>query len=411
MSVTEMEMVRLTYGAGREFSCEMESRRISRVFHAPTPTPRFTEDLRAGMAHPLDFPPLEKAVFPGDTVALVVDGGTPHAETIIAEIWRVLATRDILPGDVTIVQASRQEADDDHDPRTLLPEEIRETVQWVIHDPGDRKTQMYLNASAAGDRIYLAKAVVEADVVLPIGPILFDAMLGYRGTHSAIFPGLSNDETIARSKGQGHSELAPSNERPLRQLVDEVGWLLGVLMSIQVIPARGDEASRILVGACDSVFRFGQQLLAQQWQVSVSERPDIVVAAVDVDADGHGWQQVGAALATARNLVAQDGKIVILSEMYDELTSGLRLITECESPDEAIRPLRELAPPDLNTATQFARAASWANVYLLSQNDPNSISDLFISPLENDLEVERLLEWGDSCMFLQSAQHVYGSIG
>src|SRR5690606_348627 len=104
-------------------------------------------------------------------------------------------------------------------------------------------------------------------------------------------------EAVKRAHGQGHTELGSDDERPLRQMVDEVGWLLGTPFTIQVVPSSGGGLSEVLTGAIDSVYRRGRSLLVDHWLIRLPERVDTVVVAVDEDAGGHGWNQVATALA------------------------------------------------------------------------------------------------------------------
>jgi nickel-dependent lactate racemase len=256
----------------------------------------------------------------------------------------------------------------------------------------------------------MARDLIDADVVLSVGMIAYDPVLGYRGTNSVFYPGLSNTDAVARSRGEGHSELGPDDERPLRQSIDEIAWLLGTQFSIQVLPSAGGGASDVIAGAYDCVFRKGKQLLADAWRVSLPERADLVLAAVDADSAGHGWDQIGAALATARNLVAKGGKIVILSELDQEPEIGMEIIRRSQSARAALQPIRKQAPVDMIPATQFATAADWARVYLMSKLPGGMVDELFMVPLENDRELGKLLANDDSCVILESAQHTYGEV-
>ena len=296
------------------------------------------------------------------------------------------------------------------DPRVKLPKSVRNRIGWKIHDPAGKDACLYLSTISSGERIYLARDVVDADIVVSIGQIAFDPILGFRGTNSVFFPGLSSEDSVHRARGQGHRELRPDDDRPIRQVIDEVGWLLGTQFTIQVTPSAGGGVSHVLAGAVDSVHRHGKQLLAEDWLVQLEFRADIVVAAVEADAGGHGWEQIGAALATARNLIVKEGKIVILSELQAELGDGLELLRHSETPGDAIGPLRKMLPPDLTAATQLAAAADWADVYLLCKLESELVEELFAIPLESEREVTRLLENTGQCAFLASAQHTFGLI-
>ncbi len=403
-------LMSLKYGSQGRFSLEIDSERVVASPPAPEPNPRFAEELEQALAHPLDFPPLEQAVIPGDRVTIALDRYTPESPAIIKAVWNVLSRRDVRPEDVLILQPAERDAPELIDPRGGLPADVRNVVEWKIHDPESEDACTYLASSTTGERIYLARDIVDRDFVLPIGPVAYDSLLGYRGTGSVLYPGLSTADAIARGQGQGHHELGPDEERPLRSLIDEILWLLGVQFAIQVVPSTGGSVAHVLAGACDSVFHEGKRLLNEDWMVELETRPDIVVAAVDCDARGHGWEQIGAALETARNLVARKGKIVLLTELSASLGAGLEILRETRNPRDAIRPLRKLAPADLVAATQLAGAVEWADVYILSRLNSELVEDLFMTPLADEREAVRLLTGDATCLFLEGAQHTLGRI-
>lgn len=410
MSLAHSRVVTLKYGEQGRFECEVEAGRILAAPDAPQPSPQFADDLRDALEHPLDFPPLEQAVIPDDHVVLALDRATPEAAELIAAVWPILARRGVPPENVTVIQPACLNGRPQSDPRAALPAAVRQQIAWRLHDPTDLQACRYLASTANGERVYLAQPVVDADVVVSIGHLAFDPVIGHSGTNSVLYPGLSSTEAVQKAHGQGHSELDPENERPLRQMIDEIGWLLGTQFSIQVIPAVGGGAAQVLAGASDSVFRRGRELLARQWLVEVPERPDVVVAAIERDSGGHTWTQIGAALASARNLVVRGGKIILLTELDEEPGPGLELLQQCDNPRDALKPLRTLTPPDLIPATQLATAVDWADVYLLSRLDSDLVEDLFMIPLSNEREARRALGGTESCVFLQSAQHTYGRV-
>jgi nickel-dependent lactate racemase len=402
--------ISLSYGRHGNFMCEVDPRRVVAHHSGPAQCAGLSKKVRTALESPLDFPALSQVCIPGDNVVVALDRHTPCAAELVVEIWTMLESRGVDAAAVEILQPAALDSVPLVDPRLNLPEPVKSQFRWTIHDPTDPKRQAYLAATARGERIYLARELVEADVVLSVGMIAYDPVLGYRGTSSVFYPGLSNTEAVIRSRGEGHSELGPDDERPLRQLIDEIAWLLGTQFSIQVLPASGGGAADIVAGAYDRVFRKGKQLLAGYWQVALDARADMVVAAVDADSAGHGWDQIGAALATARNLVAKGGKIVLLSELDAEPEIGIELIRKSESPRSALAPIRKTAPVDMISARQFASAADWARVYLVSKLPAGMVDELFMVPIENDRELARLLGGEDSCVILGSAQHTYGEV-
>jgi len=232
---------------------------------------------------------------------------------------------------------------------------------------------------------------------------------GYRGTNSVFYPGLSSADAMLRTHGQGHLELGPDEVRPLRELVDEIGWLLGNPFSVQVIPAVSQGVSRVLAGVCEPVFAQGKKLLVEQWLVEVDERPDIVIAAIDHEAGPHAWEQLGAAVEVARSLVARGGKIVILP-IECRIVAGSGTDSVRTERSRRHPPMRKQAPPDLICATQLAAAADWARIYLLSGLSDDVVDELFLTPVSNESEVRRLLNDESRCLFLEAAQFAYGAV-
>ena len=408
MALTKLTTIRLNYGQQGHFECEIDARRVVSSPAVPDALADVGRELRSALSAPLDFPPLEQALIPGDHVVLALDRDTPQAAALIRETWDILSRQGVKPEDIIVLQPAAFSGRSQSNPLVDLPEEIRNGITWTIHDPSDSDRCAYLSTTTSAERIYLARDMTEADVVVTIGSVAYDPLTGYRGTNSVLYPGLSNVDAIERSRGQGHRELGPDDERPLRQMIDEIGWMTGNQFTIQVIASAGDGVSHVLAGAADSVFRRGKQLLSEHWLIEVDRRPDVVVAAVDCDAAGHGWDQIGAALSTARNLVAGGGKIVILSELSAELGQGLELVRQCDTAGDAIQPLRTFLPPDLIPATQLASTVDWADVYLLSGLEGHVVEDLFMVPLDDPDDVSRLLRGDEPCLFLGSAQHTFG---
>jgi nickel-dependent lactate racemase len=395
----------LEYGASGRFSCELDSERLIAVHASPEPLADVRGSVSRALQEPCEFPAFERSVFPDDRLALVLDRYTPCAADVIAEVWSVLARRGVNPTDVTIVQPADFKGQPLADPRAKLPTAARHAVAWHVHDPTQHGGCAYLASTTSGERVYLSRQVVEADVVVSIGSLEYDSLLGYRGTNSALYPGLSNADAIRKAHGQGHDELTPDDPRPLRQLVDEIAWLLGTQFSIQVVPGAGHGIAAVIAGLAEPVLDRGKELLARSWRLDVGRRPELVIAAVDSDAAGHSWPQLAAALDLARQVVARDGRVVVLTELEEEPTDGIRLIKESRAPRDALQPIRAAAPPDLIAATQIAKALDWMNVYLVSRLDPQLVEDLFMIPLSGPDEVSRLIVGNESCAVIGGAQH------
>ncbi|MFQ5731239.1 MAG: lactate racemase domain-containing protein [Planctomycetaceae bacterium] len=317
-----------------------------------------------------------------------------------------LAAAGVRPGDVIVLQPADRLGPEPPDPRSELPPEVRPEVRWRVHDFDAKDGCGYLASSAGGERLYVARDALEADVIITVGQIAYDSVIGYRGTNSVFYPGLSNAEAAQRAQGQGHSELGPEHERPLRLLTDEVGWLLGAQFTVQTLPAADGGVLDVVAGLAEPVLRRAKKLLARDWTVQPDFRCDLVLASVDGSSPGDPWRKLAAAAHAAHGIVARGGKIVLLSDIDAEIGDGLTILRESAEPADALQPLRNIAPPDMLPAMQLASAADWAVVYLLSELEDDLAEDLFLTPLQDHDELERLLARVSTCAMLESAEFI-----
>lgn len=402
-----MALISLEYGTTGCWSGDISDSQLLWQFGGPPALLDSAAAIAEVIAQPLDFPALNQALVPGDRVTIVLDRHVPSAAEIIAALWKVCLTAGVAAEDVLILQPIDLTSARPSDPRRLLPEGARDAVVWKIHDPTDDQGIGYLAASADGERIYLAREVLDADFVLPIGRLGFDPVQGRRSAMSSFYPGLSNTEAFAKSRGQGHSELGPDEERPFGQRIQEIGWLLGVQFVIQSMPSSGHGgAAAVLAGTTDAVAQRGRTVLDASWRVRFDQRGETAIVTIPATVDDvSGWEQLGNALEAACRLVVREGRIIVLSDLAAEPGPGIQLLQSCRSAKAALQPLRKESPPDLVPASQIAAAADWASIYLLSKLPPTSVEEMFMTPLENESEVTRLIKTCDGCIVLSGAQH------
>lgn len=401
--------LRIDYGATGQLTWQTGAETNVQWHPGPAALARPADAVREALAAPLEFPALAAALVPGDRVVLALDPGVPALADVLSAVWGVLDEVGIRPEDLLLLQPASLTPRQHSDPRSVLPEAIRSAVGWKIHQPAADNSTGYLATSLGGERIYLARELLDADFVLPVGRFGFDPVLGYRGAAGVFYPGLSNAPAFARAHGQGHAELRPEDDRPLRQLIDEAAWLLGVQFGIQVIPAAAGAAA-VLAGSLEATFREGQRQLDAGWRITRHERSETVLAAVRPSAGPTTWEDVGAAVEVAQKLVTRGGRIVLLTDLDVAPGPGVELVRGRQSPGDALQPLRRESPPDLVAATQWAQTADWASLYLLSGLESNLVEDLFAIPLEHEREVLRLLASAEDCLAIAAAQFAFGEI-
>jgi len=405
---SDLVEIDLLFGNSGSITFEVLKRQL--VSHHPSTQQRYdiSELILDAFHNPVDYPPVHQAFVPSDQIVIVIEHDTPQPAALLAALWNELETAEVLPENVLVLLPALTRPAPELNLLSYLDPRVAEKIIVLQHDPTDESCCTYLANTAAGDRIELAQELIDADAVITIGPAGFDAVLGYRGDVSSIYPGLSTVDAIRKAMGQGHDELSPDDSRPLRQVVDEIGWLLGSQLTISVIPGGGGTIENLYVGQRDAVLRKAKDVLKKRWAITDAERAEAVVVTTRGGATPESWEQTVQAIETARRLVARDGRIIVLTELNEPLPEGLKVFRAARNASEALPSIREKFPADLPVATHLARAVEWANVYLLSQHDDDLVENLFIIPLNNVEEVQRLLVSDDTMTIIADADLVFG---
>ncbi len=341
------------------------------------------------LADPREFPPLGRAVVPGDHVVLAVEPRTPGLEAILRSLVAELAAAGVEPADILVLEPSTA--------TPLPPESLPSGVRSARHDPDDRDRLAYLATSAGERRIYLNRELTDADVVVPVGRLGVDASLGHRGPWSVLFPGLADTEALRAFRD---GSMAPS--AALAESA-EVGWLLGSAFAVGVV--EGTLGPVEIVAGSEAAVRSSGILAADAaWTCRVDERADLVVAGVGGPGRLATLEDLASSLATATSAVRRGGKVVALSRVGEPIGPALQRLTGADDSRAASASLRGAeGEPDYASARKIAEALAWADIYLFSDLDESVADDLAFIPLSRAEEARRLVASSPSTLFLSQA--------
>lgn len=366
---------------------------------APTPPlADLAEAVGDALEKPRHFPPLRQALTPDDHITIVLDEEVPARAELLTPLFEHLARAQIGPGAVTLLSATEESK---ARWQTVLPDAAR-AAHFEVHDPHNRKNLSYLATTRGGRRIYLNRAAVEADQLIVLTRRGYDPLLGYSGCEGALYPALSDDETLRALSGELSMAAPEEIEWPVRDEAEEVAWLLGAPFQVQLIDGPGESVAHVLAGPVDSSAD-GEELLDARWRAVVPEATDTVVASLSGDPASHDFRALARAVACASRVVKPRGRIVILSRAGLATGPGVDILRQADDPERALTELTEQRPPDLAAAFQWANGVQQASVYLMSALPAETAEELFATPLENARQVQRLLESNGTCVFLRDA--------
>jgi hypothetical protein len=319
-----------------------------RVTHhrGPETLPDLHAATLAALERPFGFPPLRQALTPDDRITLVLGDDLPGIEPLLAALHQTLQAVGIAPEAITPLRGSD-------------------------YDPNDRAQLAYLATTQGGRRVYLARAVVEADQVIVVSARRFAAPGMPSGAETALFPALSDAATRA--------------ERIEAQESQEVAWLLGLPFHVQLIDAAGGGFSEVLAGTADAA-REGERRREVAWRARVPRRPDTVVVTTTP-------QGVLSALDNATRVVQPNGRIVLLIDGRPVLPESFRAIRDASDPEEV-----RGDDPDVRL---WLNAVSHARLSLLSDLEASEAEDLFATAVPGPEQVQRLVARSGDCLLLE----------
>jgi len=373
----------------------------------PPNTP--VRDLRSAVADalatPLDYPSLARSTTPGDRVVLSLEAGFSQSGPIASAVIGSMIAAGVHADGISVL---RSQADRDAgigDPRPWLPSEVNDRIHNVVHDPDCRRDLAYLAATREGDAIHLNRALVEADVVVPISCCHGRSTPGYYGLCGAVFPTFSDQRTIRRYRSPSSLDARARPKRAPGKLAAEVGWLLGITLAVQAVPGPGDAILHVVAGEAGAVARRAGSLYAAAWSRSVPRQASLVVAAVEGGSQQQTWQNLARALATAGPLVEEGGAIALACDLQTQPGPALRKLADAEARPEAMRWIRKELPEDALVATLLDHVLRRNKVYLLSRLDESLVEGLEIAPMSRADELRRLVGRFPSCIVLRNAPH------
>jgi hypothetical protein len=356
--------------------------------------------LSEALESPRDFPPVSKMLVPGDRVAIALDSELPDAGRVLSVLVAVVRDAIGQEGQLTVVATPERGKD--------LEGEIPAGVEFVVHDPSDQSRIAYLASTKNGRRVYLNRYLTDADVVIPVGELRFDPNLEYRGPWSVIFPGLSDEPTRKEFQKPAATAASPkqTKEPASPSRIDEsieASWLLGSQFYLGLVPGRSG-FSLVVAGLGTSVRDHGTHELERLWRFRADSRADLVVAGIGRAGERSTLKTLVDGITTAGEFVEQGGKIAILSNASGPIGPALQRLIDAGDPIRGASALKSHEnDPDHALASRLNRAIRWADLYLLSGLDSQTVEDLSMVPLERAREAARLAAVSRSCIFLSQA--------
>ena len=351
--------------------------------------------VREAMESPRQFPALRLAVVPGDRVVIPIDPDVPEPGPILAALCGVL-------------RRGRGRAGRHPGPGHRADAGARRAGRGRLRRarPGGPRAGSPISPTTSRDRrVYLNRLLTDADLVVPVGLLGPDPVLGHRGPWGVIYPGLADAEAARAFRALAGDEPAS----PGRRAAGAGGVGRGELAAGRPVPRRdraggrrawrGSSPGRRRPSATEGI-----AAVDSAWTFRAEDRADLVVAGIGAPGRPTTLDDLAKGLAAASKVVRRGGKVVALSRADGSIGPALGRLIAADDPRSGPSALRGAeGEADYPAARLLAGALAWADIYLASALPESEVEDLAMIPLARPEEARRLVAASPSCLFLGQA--------
>ncbi len=401
MSSTSPDTVALRFG---KTVWQIPQSGVASVRSQRAPLENLHEAVDCALSQPLDFASIDRMIVPGDTVALAVDPAVPCLSNVVAAIAQWLIEHGTLQESLQVIYPGSEAHTNE------LKEQLQKfgfaAIQVIRHDPDDVNSVSYVAADEDAQAIYINRSLVDADVVIPVSCARDSGAIDYLGAFS-IFPLFSNREI----RGQLYCYARLSNPEQHQHLIDrsnQAAWWLGVMIAVQVVPAKDEQIANVLCGLLDTVDTNARGQLSDgqlsDGQGTEEMEADLVIACLD--GNDQDWTNLAKALHAATRYCNTGGTIVLCTELNETVGPALKRLRDGQSSREQIeKRVAKDCTDDALAAGAILEITRDRHVYLVSNHRPGTIESLGMAVLADENQLSHIVRQHARYVVLHAAQH------
>ena len=285
-----------------------------------TPSVEFQTLLEAALNQPLFYPPINQWLFPGDSLAIVLQSNLSNPVEVINSVINILKPLEIDLDDIVVVitaqmaeqfgitpeqqQQSESEIANGMPPALIqvgVGEEGNEQISFQVHDPSNSYGLSYLAANEAGDAVHINKILADADVVLPIGC----PTPGDQQRYDCVYPDFGSEARLEQFNAGSGSIKERTQE------IELANDNLGTFFSMQIINSPGGEVAAVVSGAKKDAIDHAKRTADEIWAVNFVADGQAVLATMEEKGRTQTWDDFADAVINASKVSNGSGPIVL----------------------------------------------------------------------------------------------------
>jgi nickel-dependent lactate racemase len=325
----------LKYGKGTVTFSIPEEQVLYEILGKDYPAlPNLEQEYIKCLNNPIDSPPLNQIVKPGDTVVITVSDITrawQKNHLTLPLLINYLNEAGVPDENITIIIAvGGHRKNTESEFAQICGEEIYNRVKIVNHDAWDTDNMVYYGKTSRGTSVSINRLVAEADKVILTGGIIYHYMVGYGGGRKSILPGVASIKTIrenhlwamGRELGSGSNPKSASKYtrgNECHEDMMEIAAFVNPDFIVNIVPNAEGEIAGVFAGNWISAWLYGTELVDEIYGSYIEEEADIVIATAGGFPKDINLYQTGKTMDNAFHAMKKGGVAIILAECPDIL--------------------------------------------------------------------------------------------
>lgn len=342
------------------------------------------DEVRRALANPIDSPRLRDIVQPGETVAVISSDITRPMPTwtVMPPVLEELQAGGVDPKDVTLIFGLGSHRHHTEEEQRHLAGEVYDKIACIDSDPNDC---VHLGITKAGTPVDIFSKVVNADRVVCLGNLEYHYFAGFSGGAKAIMPGVSTPAAIQvnhKMMLDPRSHTANIIDNPVRADIEEAADMLGVDFICNVVLDEDKQIIKAVAGDVTSAHREGAAFLNSLYRIPVPRKAEIVLVSQGGAPKDLNVYQMQKALDNSKHCVADGGVIILVGSCRDGLGNATfkDWMERAKKPQDLIDWLQEDFKLGGHKAAAIAQVMQKADIYLVSELDPDFVRSIFFTP-------------------------------
>lgn len=347
------------------------------------------------LSRPVDGPPLAAHIVPGDRIVLAVADRLPQDPAVLEAVIGCLTAAGAERSAIEVLR-----------PWSGRLEPVTEGVTTSIFNPEHETDTAYLAADEKADPLYIARALVDADVVVSMGSYSWNAALGGQAIEGELWPVFSRRDA-SEQLGRALAMRPRAAHRQWRSTSRDVLWQMGVIAELRLVTGRRGALAHAAFGmpaaAAGAVGK-----AASAWRPAIAKAASLTVASLSDPLAG--LDAVARAVAAASRATFPDGTVCVVGRLADEpgivfsrWRQGVALQPLIR---EAVRSGEAALVADAFFTRQMARALRARRLVLLSDLEESTLESLDIGHASAPEDVDRLCHAAESVIVLHEADRM-----